>query len=246
MVDEAEGRVLFSTLPSHLTSPDVGKAYTFRIARLYYADMRKNQKVDYTADRVSISEASNRTTIQNMRSRTAGGYTLECQRKGVSNRGARRAPLLEVLRLETKRDASQHRIRGTINDGFVRKSERAGASNKDIWGSKSPRTKRINVVLITAPKKIAGRAWWLTRCHPKTVNMTFRSLDLLEVLEELTAPMSACEPEGHAAIEEFAAFCEHTRKPVKTGRPTRASRDVRRSLQNPEMVSTRMIGGFPE
>lgn len=246
MIHEAEGRVLFSTLPSHLTSLDVGKAYTFRLARMCSVDVKKNKKVDYTADRVSISEASDWTTIQNMRSRTAGGYTLECQRKGAAKVSERSADTFAVLRLETKRDASQRLIRGTIDNGFVRKSECADKSNKDIWGSKSPRTKRIDVVLITAPKKIAGRAWWLTRCHPKTVNMTFRYSDLFEPLDELTAPTSICAPEGHAATKEFAAFCEHTSEPLKTGRPTRASRDVRRSLQNPEMVSARMIGDIPE
>ena len=99
---------------------------------------------------------------------------------------------------------------------------------------------------MTASKKVAGRAWRLTKCHPKTVNMTFRYSDLFGSFDQLTAPTNTCASEDHAAVQEVAAFYEHAREPVKAGRPTRATTEVRQSLQNPEMESTRMIGGIPE
>lgn len=76
--------------------------------------------------------------------------------------------------------------------------------------------------------------------------MTFRYFDLLGPLDEHTAPTSICAPEDHAAVEEVAAFCEHARNPVKAGRPTLARSEVRRKLQNHEMVSMRMYGGIQE
>lgn len=52
------------------------------------------------ADCVSVSEASVRTTIQYMRSRTAGGYTLERQRKGAAKVYGRQYITLALVRLK--------------------------------------------------------------------------------------------------------------------------------------------------
>ena len=81
-----------------------------------------------------------------------------------------------------------------------------------------------------APKIIADRTRQLTKCYPKTVNMTFTSIDLLRLLDELTTLANTCAPDDHATVEEFAALCEHAREIDKDGRLAPAAREARQKL----------------
>lgn len=58
--------------------------------------------IDQSADKVSVLPRSQRgRRPEHMRSTTAGGYTLERQRKGAANTSARSADVFEELRLKT-------------------------------------------------------------------------------------------------------------------------------------------------
>jgi hypothetical protein len=80
--------------------------------------------------------------------------------------------------------------------------------------------------------------------HPKIVNMTFTGLPLLEFLSRLSELAKIAAPDDRAAIDKFVALNKKALEVDKEGRRTRAASEARRTLENPEMVSTPMKRGI--